>query len=643
MARPSPRSLIPFALAGGAAALIVAFARGVLVGWVAGAVVLAIVLAVVALRGRGETPADPSRRRFLVLGGLGGLLAVAGGGLLGRWAKQLSRPDPMPVQEAMASDLGSEYMELVRRAYHPGRSGDLQLLLAPGNSSNYPPESRNLDRFYVATSHASVWMYLERVPLVLYGPGRVEASDHVERVTLADIVPTAATFTGFDGWPPDREGRPLPGQPAVVPGEATAAPKLIVTFVIDGGGWNALELWPDRWPNLARLMREGASYRNAITGSFPAVTACAHATIGTGTYPDVHGITGHNLRDGSKVRKAYGEPGLAQPDDLLVPTFAELWSEATNERAWIGEIGYQVWHMGMIGTGRPPGHPARPPGRLPVGVYWDEHQAKDNGAGAWAVHNPDLFRMPEGAPGLETYQAHAADDPVPPFTPDAGPAPRQIACCSPPVVRYQGDLIEATLRNEPIGQSGVTDLLFINYKAPDYSGHVYGLAAEETGRMLEEVDAQLGRLVDTLDERFPNEYLLFVTADHGQCPLPDSVDGVRLDPIQLGEAIEREFGGGPFPVVQNVVPSEVYLYTDVLWQHGATPDDVAAFLEDYRYRQNLGPYVPASAIEQERLDAKEFSAVFGPRFLDGLAARDPASFGETAYGDADPTGIPASP
>jgi hypothetical protein len=640
MARPPSKIPILFALAVGLVAFVVGFARGALVAWVAGVAVLAIVLVALAIRSRSDAPADPSRRRFLVLTGLGGLLAVAGGGLLGRWAKQLSRPDPMPMQEAMASDLGSEYMELVRRAYHPGRSGDLQLLLAPGNSSNYPQESVNLERFYVATSHASVWMYLERIPLVLYGPGRVAPSDSTERVTLADLAPTAATFMGFDGWPPDRAGRPLPGQPAEVPGEATAAPRLIVTFVIDGGGWNALQRWPDRWPNLKRLMGEGANYRDAITGAFPAVTASAHATIGTGTHPDEHGITGHNIRDGSKVRKAYGEAGRANPGDILIPTFAELWSEATDGRAWIGQIGYQVWHIGMIGSGRPVRRGGSgPAGPLPVGVYWDEHQTKDNGAGAWAPHNPELFRLPDGAPGLDAYVAHAAQSPVPAYTPDEGPARRQIACCSPPVVRYQGDLIEATLRNEPIGRSGVTDLLYLNYTAPDYAGHIYGLAAEETGRMIEEVDEQLGRLVGTLDELFPNDYLLFVTADHGQCPLPDSVEGVRLDPIQLGNAIEREFGGGPFAVVQNVVPSEVYLHTDVLWQHGATVDDVAAYLEDYRYRQNIGPYVPASAVEQDLLDRKEFSAVFGTRFLDGLADRDLATFGETAYPDAD-EGLP---
>ena len=69
----------------------------------------------------------------------------------------------------MARDLGAEYMELVARAYHPDRSGDIQLLAAPFNSANYPQESRSLVPQDPRTSHASVWMYLERVPLVVYG------------------------------------------------------------------------------------------------------------------------------------------------------------------------------------------------------------------------------------------------------------------------------------------------------------------------------------------------------------------------------------------------------------------------------------------------------------------------------------------
>ena len=65
------------------------------------------------------------------MAGLGGVAAVAGGAIVGRGVQGLTRPDAQDVQEAAATDIGGEYMELVARASHPGRSGDLQLLLAP--------------------------------------------------------------------------------------------------------------------------------------------------------------------------------------------------------------------------------------------------------------------------------------------------------------------------------------------------------------------------------------------------------------------------------------------------------------------------------------------------------------------------------
>jgi Type I phosphodiesterase / nucleotide pyrophosphatase len=623
-----------FALLGGVVAFVVAAAGSTLMGLVAGLICLAVGMAAIAWRTRVDDSHDPGRRRFLTLAGLGGLAWLFVGDALGRAASALSRPDARPVQEAMATDMGAEYMELVRRAYHPGRSGDLQLLLAPYNSANYANESQKLIRYYPNTSHASVWMYLERVPLLVYAPGRVTAADNTDRVTLADITPTVAGYIGLDDWPADRAGRPL-----ITPPSDAKRPKVVVTFVIDGGGWNVLLQWPDRWPHLKRLMQRGANYRNAITGSFPAVTACSHATIGTGTYPSEHGITGHNIRDGNKVRKAYGQAGDANPGDILIPTLADLWSDATGDRAWVGEIGYQVWHLGMIGYGGR----SRPSDALPVGVYWDESLYKENGIGGWAPHNPELFRLPIGAPGLDAYRAHADAFDSPGWDAEYTPRGSQSPSSSPPVVLYQGDLIEATLRNEPIGQSDVSDLLFINYKAPDYTGHMYNMLSEWEGLILETVDAQLGRLVATLDERFPNDYVLVVTADHGQCPLPDAVGGVRLDPIQLGDHIEAEFGRGLFNVVQSVVPSEVYLHSDVLWDNGATLEDVAAYLRDYRYRQNIGPYVPVSAIEQDMLAEKEFSAVFATTYLETLRSADLSTFGETTFGDGDPFGIPDIP
>lgn len=621
-----PRSLILFALLGGAVAFVVAALGSTLAGLVAGLMCLGVGVAALTVHTRLDGDPDPGRRRFLTLAGLGGLAWLVVGDALGRVTRKLSLPDPRPVQEAMAHDLGAEYMELVRRAYHPDRSGDLQLVLAPFNSSNYPNESRTLVPQDPRTSHASVWMYLERVPLVVYAPGRIEASNDATRVSLADIAPTTARLMGFDGWPNDREGRPLPGIAA-----PATPPKVVVTFVIDGGGWNVLQHWPDAWPTLKTLMSGGANYRNAITGSFPAVTACAHATIGTGAYPDRHGITGHNIRDGKKVRKAYGDPGSANPGDILIPTLADLWSDETGNRAWVGEIGYQVWHLGMLGYGGR----SRTGDQRPVAVFWDENGDRD-----WRPQNPDLFRMPNAIPGVASFEQRRASFVPPDWDAQFDPKGKKEMCCSPPVIQYQGDLIEATFRSEPIGLTGTTDLLYVNYKAPDYTGHVYNMKSRWEQLALETVDAELDRVWRILEERFPGEYALIVTADHGQCPLPDDVRGVRLDPIQLGDEIERRFAGGLFDVVQSVVPSEVYLHSDVLWDNGASIEDVAAALRDYRYRQNVGPYVPRSAIEQDLLDQKEFAAVFATSYLDTLRGADLSAFGDTAFLDGDPNGMP---
>jgi len=124
-------------------------------------------------------------------------------------------------------------------------------------------------------------------------------------------------------------------------------------------------------------------------------------------------------------------------------------------------------------------------------------------------------------------------------------------------------------------------------------------------------------------------------------PRPRHAD--RLDPVQLSEDIDRRFGGELVTTVQSVVPSEIYMHEGVLQVNGATIDDVAVALRDYRYRQNIGPYVPLSAIEEELLDTREFSAVFSTTDLASLEGADLSAFGETAFADGDPDGIPEIP
>jgi hypothetical protein len=248
--------------------------------------------------------------------------------------------------------------------------------------------------------------------------------------------------------------------------------------------------------------------------------------------------------------------------------------------------------------------------------------------------------MPDRASFDAEYQAFW--DAPPDWDEQFTPQGRQAPCCSPPVVAYQGDLIEATLDSEPIGEGG-TSLLYTTFKSPDYTGHIYGMGSDWERLQLEAVDAELARVEAMLEERYPGEYVLIVTADHGQCPLPDSVGGVRLDPIQLDQHIAANFNGVT-NVVEEITPHEVYLDTRKLWDNGgATVDDVAASLRDYRYRQNIGSYVPVDAIEQDLLDRKEFAAVFGSGYLGTLASSDLSGLGETSFTDADPDGIADAP
>jgi hypothetical protein len=622
------RRLLTCILLAGVSAAIVAYAGSSILALVTGLLVLGIVLFVSEVVSRQYAEPDPGRRRFLLgMAGLGVLLSGVGSAI-GRGLRGFALPDPTPAMDQMASDAGSEYMQILMRTHHPGRSGELQLMLAPYNSSNYANESMSLEVDDPRTSHASVWMYLERIPLAVYAPGFVTPGSSVERVTLADIAPTLASWMGFSEWfGLQREGRPLAGI-----GAPSTPPRVVVVFVIDGGGWNVLHHWPDAWPYLKELHSKSMLYRNAIQGSFPAVTACAHATIGTGTFPRDHGITGHNIRVGDRVRKTYGAPGRAMPSDILLPTLADLWSDKTGNRAWVGEIGYQIWHLGMLGFGRKPGAAEKP-----VAIYFDEMHTHE-----FQPQNPAYYRIPLQAPPIGVFQGYWDrywSSPQAPPKNINDPVGRQVPCCSPPIIRYQGDIIENTLKYEPIGRTGTTDLLYINYKSPDYTGHVYNMLDPHEEIVLLEVDAQLRRLVEQLESQYGQDFALIVTADHGQCPLPDKVGGVRLDPIQLQDAISGHFGVSAVNLVQYVAPSEVFLSHAALWDAALKPSDIGAFLKGYRYENNVGPYVPSDVIEKNLLAKLEFTGVFGQDYLDSLVGKDLSRFGQTRAIDSDPYGI----
>jgi hypothetical protein len=277
----------------------------------------------------------------------------------------------------------------------------------------------------------------------------------------------------------------------------------------------------------------------------------------------------------------------------------------------------------------------RPLGDKPVAVLWDEE-----GGGGWIPQNPDIYRTPRSWPGIERLEELVGAYADPGIDDQYTLKGKKAFCCTPPIIEYQGDIIEAAFDSEPIGEGPNTSLLYINVKAPDYAGHVYNYLSLRQKFALLETDRQIARVARILEERFaPGEYALIVTADHGQCPTVNLSGGVRLDPIQIQGDLEREFGRSVFGIVESVVPSEIYLSSRAMLDTGVRDADIAAWLRDYRYGGNIGPYVPEAAIDRDRLDRRIFAAVFPTSYLKELATADLSGYGSGVF-ESDPGGVP---
>lgn len=249
--------------------------------------------------------------------------------------------EPLPSFEEQLCDLPEEWLLRIQRGHKDGRSGDITIL---------PVEPAYFGSAGGGWSHSGPQPHLQEIPLVFYGPGIIEPQPPIERpVTLADVAPTTATL--MKGSIASDDGMALPEVAQLDAGSLEKdAPRLIVTVVLDGGGWNVLEQWPGDWSNLLHMIENGVSYENATVGSSPSVTPAVHTTIGTGVFPATHGITDIPIRDENGAIVDSFDDGRSSRF-IDVPTVAERWDEQTGNEALVGMVGYEPWHLGMIGQG----------------------------------------------------------------------------------------------------------------------------------------------------------------------------------------------------------------------------------------------------------------------------------------------------
>lgn len=425
-------------------------------------------------------------------------------------------------------------------------------------------------------SHSGPWPYLQHVPLVFYGPGVIPARGAIdERATMADVAPTLATL--LKGSFRSRDGHSLPEVARLDAARLERPrPRLIVTVVWDGGGYNVLRQWPGAWPHLRRLMSHGVSFTRAFDGSSPSVTPAIHTTLGTGEYPWVHGITGVPVRD----RNGDVVDSFLDGDSsrfIQVPTLAERWDEQTGNRALVGMVGYEPWHLGMIGQG------AERPGGDRDDAAWLNIETN-----RW-ITNPAHYRLPASLPatkGLQRdlHRTDASDGRVDGAWRDNAilDDPSRVEE-TPGFIDYQERGLEHMIAAEGYGRDGVTDLLFTNFKQIDRDGHYYNMASPEVRDTVVESDKALGRLVSFLNHDVgKGRYAMVLTADHGQQPDASAVNGYAIDPNETVRDINAQFG----PIARTVWPTEAFLYEDSMRQRGVSVGDVARFLDAYTLADN---------------------------------------------------------
>jgi predicted AlkP superfamily pyrophosphatase or phosphodiesterase len=256
-----------------------------------------------------------------------------------------------------------------------------------------------------------------------------------------------------------------------------------------------------------------------------------------------------------------------EPRELMALTFADMWNLTTDGRAIIiGHGGAIRATAGLVGRGS-----CLVNGRSVIAASYSTADA------GWET-NPGCYVMSEA---LKTFNGK------PVWTAAGGTwmghdiANPSSFRASALFQRFEAEALLAVMEREPIGADDTTDLVMVNMKGPDYTGHAYGPHSAEIKETLAELDRQMARLLELLDRKAGSERsLVVVTADHGMPPEPR--DGRRVYLEEIVAAIHQRFDPTGKALVQyyaDAANSEIFVDKTRLQSLGLSLKDVAAVLQ----------------------------------------------------------------
>lgn len=397
-------------------------------------------------------------------------------------------------------------------------------------------------------------------------------------------------------------------------------PKLVVGIVVDQMRQNYIEKYWNKYGSggFKRLVNEGYNCRNTHYNYIPTYTGPGHASIYTGTTPATHGIIANSWYDKRSGEKIYcvddtltqlvGTKGISKsPRRLLTTTIGDELRLSNNRRSKV--ISISLKDRGSV----------LPGGHLANAAYW-----LDSKSGMWVSSTQYLNELPEWLEkfnkeertkkylskpwktilDISLYQESEADNNhyEGPFETETDPVfPHDLPTIFAETQDY--GLIKSTpfgntltkelamraIGAESLGTDGYPDLLAISFSATDYVGHQFGPQSLELEDTYIRLDQDLSALLKELDQRVgPENYVLFLTADHGAVRVPqylmdnDIPAGYfETETIvdQANRFLSNYMGEGAW--VQNFSNNQFFLNMDLVYEQKKGKKEVEDLLVEY--------------------------------------------------------------
>lgn len=337
-------------------------------------------------------------------------------------------------------------------------------------------------------------------------------------------------------------------------------PKLVIMLVIDQFRADYLERYRADFKGhgFKLFLEKGAYFPDCYYDYANTKTAPGHATIGTGSYSDGHGISSNEWWDLDRSKEhpvtsvedpryhlvgmpagVNASPGVS-PLNLRASTVGDELRLATQGRSKV--FGVSLKDRASI---LPSGHAAN-------AAFWIDPQT-----GAFVTSSYYLPQLPEWAAAFNA-SGEASQD-LQQASADTGATNGgfyNVVGHSGVGNTYELDFAKALITGEQLGTRDTTDLLTLSLSANDVVGHTWGPDSDQEHDMVDSLDTDLDGFFTWLDKTVPGglgNVWITLTADHGVAPTPSVAAALGLPAAMidlskvlssLNDSINQKFSPG---------------------------------------------------------------------------------------------------